>query len=107
MSLNNSGFRYQVLGSVFQLISDWEDAEDEFSVLRETAAKTGAKGTFTLLDLANQPNLWHEQLRRIESAQKDGLDIRAQVLSPSCWHAHGAPCIYEQLLLSTHLPAPQ
>ncbi len=68
-------------GSVFQLISDWEDAEDEFSVLRETAAKTGAKGTFTLLDLANQPNLWHEQLRRIESAQKDGLDIRAQVLS--------------------------
>ena len=68
-------------GSVFQLISDWEDADDEFSILRETAARTGAKGTFTLLDLANQPDLWHEQLHRIESAQAEGLDIRGQVLS--------------------------
>ena len=68
-------------GSVFQLISDWEDADDEFSILRETAAKTGAKGTFTLLDLANQPNFWHAQLKRIEGAQAEGLDIRGQVLS--------------------------
>lgn len=68
-------------GSVFQMISDWEDAEDEFSILRETAAKTGAKGTFTLLDLANQPSLWREHLDRIEAAQAEGLDIRGQVLS--------------------------
>lgn len=69
-------------GSVFQMISDWEDAEDEFSVLRETAAKTGAKGTFTLLDMgAAQPSLWREHLDRIEAAQAEGLDIRGQVLS--------------------------
>ncbi len=68
-------------GSVFQLISDWEDADDEFSILRETAANTGAKGTFTLLDLGNQPNLWREHLDRVEAAQSDGLDIRGQVLS--------------------------
>jgi N-acyl-D-aspartate/D-glutamate deacylase len=68
-------------GSVFQLISDWEDADDEFSILRDVSTKTGAKGTFTLLDLGNQPTLWHDQLRRIENAQAEGLDIRGQVLS--------------------------
>ena len=68
-------------GSVFQMISDWEDADDEFSILQEIAERTGAKGTFTLLDLAPTPNLWHEQLKRIENAQASGLDIRGQVIS--------------------------
>lgn len=68
-------------GNVFQLISDWDDADEEFSVLRHTAEKTGAKGTFTLLQLDNRPTEWQEQLARIEQAQKDNLDIRGQVLS--------------------------
>ena len=72
-------------GHVFQLISDWEDAEQEFDILRETSRKTGAKGTFTLLDLktegASGLPLWQEHLKRIEEAQQDGLDIRGQVLS--------------------------
>jgi N-acyl-D-amino-acid deacylase len=68
-------------GHVFQFIADWEDAEDEFSILRDTSASTGAKGTFTLLDTNGTPNLWREQLDRIEAAQADGLDIRGQVLS--------------------------
>ena len=68
-------------GNVFQLISDWEDADDEFSILRETCEKTGARGTFTLLDLATTPNLWRDQLHRVEAAQAQGLDIRGQVLS--------------------------
>ena len=68
-------------GQVFQLISDWDDVNDEFSILRETAQKTGAKGTFTLLYLDNQPDLWREQLDLVEAAQAEGLDIRGQVLS--------------------------
>ncbi|MBO6566314.1 MAG: amidohydrolase family protein, partial [Pseudomonadales bacterium] len=68
-------------GSVFQMISDWEDADDEFSIIREIAERSGAKGTFTLLDLAPTPDLWHEQLKRIERAQESGLDIRGQVIS--------------------------
>ena len=68
-------------GHVFQMIADWKDAEDEFSILRETAAKTGAKGTFTLLDIDLTPNLWREHLERIEQAQSEGLDIRGQVIS--------------------------
>ena len=70
-----------VKGSVFQMISDWEDAEDEFSILTEIAKQTGAKGTFTLLDLAPTPELWSDQLKRIEKAQQSGLDIRGQVIS--------------------------
>jgi N-acyl-D-amino-acid deacylase len=68
-------------GHVFQLISDWQDVENEFSILRRTSEKTGAKGTFTLLQLDNQPDLWKQQLGLIENAQSDGLDIRGQVLS--------------------------
>jgi len=72
-------------GHVFQLISDWEDAEEEFDILRETSRRTGAKGTFTLLDLkttgATGLPLWEEHLKRIEEAQANGLDIRGQVLS--------------------------
>ena len=68
-------------GHVFQLISDWEDVDDEFSILKETSDRTGAKGTFTLLYLDSQPELWRAQLDRIEAAQHAGLDIRGQVLS--------------------------
>ena len=77
-------------GSVFQFISDWDDADDEFSILTETSTKTGAKGTFTLVDVggaldgesaAGQPGQWREQLHRLEKAQAQGLDIRGQVLS--------------------------
>ncbi len=68
-------------GHVFQFIADWDDAEDEFSILSETSAKTGAKGTFTLLDISRSSNLWREHLDRIEAAQAEGLDIRGQVLA--------------------------
>jgi len=68
-------------GHVFQLISDWEDLDEEFSILKNTSEKTGAKGTFTLLRLDNQPTLWQQQLSRVEAAQNLGLDIRGQVLS--------------------------
>jgi len=68
-------------GQVFQLISDWEDVDDEFSILQETSAKTGAKGTFTLVYLDNQPELWRRQLDHVDRAQAAGLDIRGQVLS--------------------------
>ncbi len=78
-------------GSVFQMISDWEDAEDEFSILREISERSGAKGTFTLLDLATTPDLWHEQLKRIEAAQADGLDIRGQVISRPVGILQGHP----------------
>ncbi|MCP5178950.1 MAG: amidohydrolase family protein [Pseudomonadales bacterium] len=72
-------------GHVFQLISDWEDPDSEFDILRTISRATGARGTFTLLDLGNKaPDgtpMWRYHLNNIESAQAQGLDIRGQVLS--------------------------
>jgi N-acyl-D-aspartate/D-glutamate deacylase len=68
-------------GHVFQFISDWDDPKDEFEILRHTSEKTGAKGTFTLLYMDQQPELWRQQLDMLEAAQAEGLDIRGQVLS--------------------------
>ena len=75
-------------GHVLQLISDWDDPEEEFSILRETSRTTGAKGTFTLIvidaakaGIGKTSGFWKEQLKRIEDAQIEGLDIRGQVIS--------------------------
>ena len=72
-------------GHVFQMISDWEDPEAEFDILRHTSRSTGARGTFTLLDLGtNAPSgepLLDVHLKNVEQAQEEGLDIRGQVLS--------------------------
>ena len=75
-------------GHVFQLISDWDDPVEEFSILRQTSQTTGAKGTFTLIvfdaaktGVGNAPGFWKEQLKRIDDAQGEGLDIRGQVIS--------------------------
>lgn len=75
-------------GHVLQFISDWVDADAEFGILRDVSARTGAKGTFTLAAFDNpppgtnpDPNLWREHLKRIETAQAQGLDIRGQVIS--------------------------
>lgn len=82
-------------GHVFQLISDWEDPEGEFDVLRQTSARTGAKGTFTLLDLGSKTReglpLLREHLRRIEESHQAGLDIRGQVLSRPVGMLMGLP----------------
>ena len=55
---------------------------------RDTCQATGAKGTFTLAPIEapskgmnRDPQLWKSQLEMIEQAQRDGLDIRGQVIS--------------------------
>ncbi len=75
-------------GQVMQFISDFKDADSEFDILRETSAKTGAKGTFTLAPvdvpaegMNPEEQAWKKHLRRIEAAQEAGLDIRGQVIS--------------------------
>lgn len=68
-------------GHVIQMIADWNDAEDEFSILSDTARDTGAKATFTLLIIDGLPTLWREHLERIDRSQAEGLDVRGQVLS--------------------------
>jgi N-acyl-D-aspartate/D-glutamate deacylase len=68
-------------GTLFQMVSDFEDAESEFDIVHEIARRTGHKGTFTYLDNSERPGFWDEQAKRLEKARDEGLDIRAQVLS--------------------------
>jgi N-acyl-D-amino-acid deacylase len=68
-------------GKVFQLVSDFTDGEADFDILRNVCRNTGGRGTFTLMQQDYLPDLWHQQLSRVSSAQQQGLDIRAQVLS--------------------------
>lgn len=68
-------------GAVFQMISDFDNPEDEFDILRHISRQAGVKSTFTLVQARNQPEFWKEQLGRIEQAQRDGLDINGQVIS--------------------------
>jgi N-acyl-D-aspartate/D-glutamate deacylase len=75
-------------GHVLQFLSDWIDEEAEFSILRDVSQRTGAKGTFTLLAFERpsegmnpDPGVWRRQLKRLETAHADGLDIRGQVIS--------------------------
>lgn len=75
-------------GHVMQFISDWQDADTEFGILRDTCKNTGAKGTFTLAPIEapsrgmnRDPQFWKTQLEMIDQAQQEGLDIRGQVIS--------------------------
>jgi N-acyl-D-aspartate/D-glutamate deacylase len=85
-------------GHVLQFISDWVDEEAEFSILRDVSARTGAKGTFTLVAFdkppagANpSPDLWKNHLKRLEAVQSQGLDIRGQVISRAIGILMGHP----------------
>ena len=85
-------------GHVLQFISDWIDEDAEFSILRDVAAATGAKGTFTLVAFDKppkgsnpDPDYWRHQLQRIEAAQSQGLDIRGQVISRAIGILMGHP----------------
>jgi N-acyl-D-aspartate/D-glutamate deacylase len=68
-------------GNMFQMIADWEDADEEFSILRHICEETGAKATFTCLQIEATPDLHSDNLARVEQAQSEGLDIKAQVLT--------------------------
>ncbi len=75
-------------GQVLQFISDFNEADEEFDILRETSQRTGAKGTFTLIatdaplgGVTENAEVWRQHLDRIEQAQEQGLDIRGQVIS--------------------------
>lgn len=67
-------------GSVFQMISDFEDVDAEFDILRDICTATGAQATLTVLQYPHRPLLHEELLARITEANAQGLRITGQVL---------------------------
>jgi N-acyl-D-aspartate/D-glutamate deacylase len=64
---------------VLQMISDFENIDADFDLLRRIAARARRPLSMTLVQLPHAPTRWRALLERIEQANRDGLPIRGQV----------------------------
>ena len=64
---------------VLQLISDFDDIDREFAIVRRMASVSGRPLSLSLMQNPAVPTRWREILDRIEQANRDGLTVRAQV----------------------------
>ena len=96
-----------------QLISDFDDLDGEFSLMREIARQSGRPLSFTLLQHDFMPQRWREVLRRTDQAQQDGLTLRAQVSCRPIGMVHGLECSMHPFFLApsylaiADLPVPE
>ena len=85
---------------VNQLISDFDDLEGEFELIREMARHSQRPMSFTLLQHDFLPQRWREVLRRTTQAQADGLSVRAQVACRPVGMVHGLECSMHPFFLA-------
>jgi len=64
-----------------QVISDFDDQEAEFDMLRRIVKASGRPMTITILQRDAKPEGWRDLLERIAAANADGLPIFGQVLT--------------------------
>ena len=64
-----------------QIVSDFEDQEEEFGLFRRLAEVSGRPVTLTLLQSDTRPDAWRDLLGQIETANRQGLRITGQVRS--------------------------
>jgi N-acyl-D-aspartate/D-glutamate deacylase len=64
---------------VLQLISDFDDLDAEFGIIRRMAQESGRPLSTTVLQLHHAPDLWRQILERIAEASDAGLAIKGQV----------------------------
>lgn len=68
-------------GSVFQMISDFDQVEDEFNILKQVSQNTGCASTLTVVQYHHKPQLHRELLQHITQANANGQRIMGQVLN--------------------------
>ena len=64
-----------------QVISDFDDPDDEFAILRRIATEAGRPMTVSLLQRDSRPTLWREILDKIEEANAAGNQLIGQVMA--------------------------
>jgi len=64
---------------VLQLISDFDDVDAEFGIVRRMVHEAHRPLSMTLLQMPNAPDRWRQVLDRIEQAREAGENIRGQV----------------------------
>jgi N-acyl-D-amino-acid deacylase len=66
---------------VYQLVPNFVlDPEEQFSLIRDIARRSGRPTSFTFMQMAEQPEGWRVFLRGLEDAKHEGLTIRGQVI---------------------------
>ncbi len=85
---------------VLQLISDFEEIDSEFNLLRACAEASGRPLSFTLLQNDFAPQRWRDVMRRVGMARNEGLDIKAQVASRPIGMVHGLECSMHPFFLA-------
>jgi N-acyl-D-aspartate/D-glutamate deacylase len=63
-----------------QVISDFDDPDTEFDILRRVAEGSGRPMTFSLLQREQRPGLWRELLDKVGAVNRAGFDMKAQVM---------------------------
>jgi N-acyl-D-aspartate/D-glutamate deacylase len=64
-----------------QIVSDFEDQDDEIGLFRRLAKESNRPVTISLLQSDTRPNGWRELMSQIDEANEEGLRITAQVRS--------------------------
>jgi N-acyl-D-aspartate/D-glutamate deacylase len=64
-----------------QIVSDFEDQDDEIGLFRRLAKESGRPVTISLLQSDARPGGWRELMTQIDEANDEGLRITAQVRS--------------------------
>ncbi len=95
---------------VLQMISDFDDIDAEFNILRDCAKVSGRPLSFTLLQRDAMPEKWRAVMERVAKARTDGMDIKAQVACRPIGMVHGLECSMNPFFLTAgyatiaHLP---
>ena len=63
-----------------QVISDFDDAEQEFGILRRVMEASGRPMVFSLLQRESRPQLWRYLLDKVADANRAGHTMKAQVI---------------------------
>jgi N-acyl-D-aspartate/D-glutamate deacylase len=71
----------QVGSGWMQVISDFDDPEAEFAMLRRLAARAGRPLSITILQRDNKPEAWRDIMAGIAKANAEGVKIIGQVLT--------------------------
>lgn len=70
---------------VFEMISDFDDIDEEFSIMREMAEQSQLPMSISLIQFDAKPDGWRQLLDRIARAANDGLQMKGQVAArPIC-----------------------
>jgi N-acyl-D-aspartate/D-glutamate deacylase len=66
---------------LLQVISDFDDPEPEFAMLRRLAERSGRPMPITILQRDNKPEEWRQIAGRIADANRSGISMLGQVLT--------------------------